>query len=366
MASRLPVLEDRWKALNYPSQQAYETSMASAQQRLTAKGIDFDPVMQPHATNPTVPPIGRLPQMSSTVPSAVQPAVTPSTGITVNGMPYTPPADTTAIPSARQQAAQAQMTASPGRLAGLVPPPLTTDTARQIGDAYRSSAAANAGPINVNGYTGSQYDPAASANQALGGDVTSYAGSRYAASQPLSQALADYTSPATVRQRNVEASKTKIIDPATGRTEFDDKRDGFNKANKDQYMDETGAIKPLTPDVKASNSSAAAADAKVETAKAKAAEVRARESEKAAKTEAKGWTKALQEADRKDPAAVSSRLSAIISGKPVESLLPFQPMKPMPAAEVSPVTAAEESPVRAAPPAPRLLNILNAFKWPKI
>jgi hypothetical protein len=364
MPSRLPVFEDRWKALNYPSQQAYETSMASAQQRLTAKGIDFDPVFQPSSTDPTIPPIGRLPQVAPAVPAAT---TAPSTGVTVNGLPYTPPADTTALPSARQQAAQAQVNASPGRLAGLIPPPLTADTARQIGDAYRSSAAANAGPINVNGYVGSQYDPAASANQAAGGDVKAYAGSRYAVSQPQSQALADYTSPATVRQRNVEAAKAKIVDPTTGRTEFDEKRESFNKSSKDQYMDETGTIKPLTPDVKASQSAAAAADAKVETAKAKAAEVRARETEKAAKTEAKGWTKALQEADRKDPAAVSSRLTAIISGKPVESLLPFQPTGP--AMTESPVRAApdqETSPVRPATPAPRTLNILNAFKWPKI
>lgn len=316
MASRLPVYEDRWKALNYPSAQAYEQAMKAAEQRLAAKGIYSSTPFQPHATDPTIPPIGRLPAppVSPAVPAEMHVPATVD-DILVDGKPYAPPADTYAAPTASWQAAQDKANLEAGRLAGLLPAPLTQDTGAQLGAAYRASAAANAGPTNVHGYVGSRYDPAASANQTAGGNVRGYAGSRYDPNAYHNQQVAASTTPDAIRKRNIEAARAKIIDPSTGRTEFDEKREIFNKNNTALWMDEQGNIKPLTPDIKAANSSSAVADAKVATAQAKAAEVKAAEQAKLAKSEARGWTKALLEADRRDPVAVSSRLSAILTGE---------------------------------------------------
>jgi len=262
-----PVMEDRWSALNYPSKDAYETSMLEARQRLDAKGIDFDRVMQPSSTNPTLPPISRLP--------VAGPAV------------FGPGAS--AFPEkesqmAAQQLATAQATQLSRLPAGVMP---VASPQSWMPGANRTLTQNAPGRSPLVKET-----PQADA-------VVAQADQRAAA--------------ASARTANIAAAK-KL--PDSDPNSFYSKRTAFNHANVDQHMDAEGNITKTTKAQKDHFTTLDAADATARAAQLKAEAVKAQAVSKLAADENKAEKerqKAAAEAAKNTPAAVSQRLTAIIA-----------------------------------------------------
>lgn len=153
---------------------------------------------------------------------------------------------------------------------------------------------------------------------------------------------------AKIRAGNVAAAKAL---PDSHPDSFFNKRSAFNNANAAQHMDADGNIVPTTKAQKVHFTTLDAADASARAAQVKADAVKAAAVSKLAADENKAEKerqKVATEAAKNTPAAVSQRLVQIMNyndaGNPVQTA----------------------SPIEVAPPPKRLLNIFNAFSYPKL